>query len=48
MTRGHGRHVRRLDLGEAGLAAEDPAYAWTGVDREGADDDVASAVCSNS
>ena len=40
-----------LDLGEAGLAAEDPAYAWTWAGRgpggsaEGGDD---TAVFSNS
>ena len=34
---------RPLELGEAGLAVEDPAYAWTWAGR-GPDTDVAAAV----
>jgi homogentisate 1,2-dioxygenase len=38
-----------LDLGEGGLAAEDPAYAWTWAGRgPGGDDDGGPAVFSNS
>ena len=37
-----------LDLGEAGLAAEDPAYAWTWAGREGSGEDGGPAVYSNS
>jgi homogentisate 1,2-dioxygenase len=38
-----------LDLGEGGLAAEDPAYAWTWAGRHApGDDDGGPAVYSNS
>ena len=32
-VRGHGRHLRPLELGEGGLAVEDPEYAWTWAGR---------------
>ncbi|HEU4512961.1 MAG TPA: homogentisate 1,2-dioxygenase domain-containing protein [Nocardioidaceae bacterium] len=38
---------RPLDLGEGGMAAEDPAYAWTWAGR-GPEDDGGPAVYSNS
>ena len=37
-----------LDLGEAGLAAEDSAYAWTWAGRESTGEDGGPAVYSNS
>ncbi len=39
---------RPLDLGEAGLAAEDPAYAWTWAGRGPSGEDDGPAVFSNS
>jgi homogentisate 1,2-dioxygenase len=39
---------RPLELGEGGLAAEDPAYAWTWAGRGPAGDDGGPAVFSNS